>query len=138
MRLQTCRRHPNAGPFLATCSGCTQELYDIEQANRARAAAPTALAIIGSAGAEILDATWVRGALVVVSHQPDAYFPYCVDSFRLPTPDETDPDQVDPRALDEWVLVYQYGDHSADAVPGMAADATAYLRELFPLKPLAA
>lgn len=39
MRLQTCRRHPNAAPFMATCSGCTQELYDIEQANRARAEA---------------------------------------------------------------------------------------------------
>jgi hypothetical protein len=39
MRLQTCRRHPSAGRFLVTCSGCTQELYDIEQANRARAEA---------------------------------------------------------------------------------------------------
>jgi hypothetical protein len=36
---QTCRRHPSAGRFLATCSGCAQELYDIEQANRARAEA---------------------------------------------------------------------------------------------------
>lgn len=42
MRLQTCRRHPNAGRFLATCSGCAQELYDIEQANRARAEADRA------------------------------------------------------------------------------------------------
>jgi hypothetical protein len=39
MRLQTCRRHPSAGRFLATCPGCAQELYDIEQANRARAEA---------------------------------------------------------------------------------------------------
>lgn len=37
MNLQTCRRHPNAGRFMATCSGCAQELHDIEQANRARA-----------------------------------------------------------------------------------------------------
>ena len=37
MRLQTCKRHPNATPFMATCSGCAQELHDIEQANRARA-----------------------------------------------------------------------------------------------------
>lgn len=36
---QTCRRHPSAASFLATCSGCAQELYDIEQANRARAEA---------------------------------------------------------------------------------------------------
>src|SRR4051812_30494821 len=39
MQLQTCRRHPSAGHFLATCSGCAQELYDIEQANRAKAEA---------------------------------------------------------------------------------------------------
>ena len=39
MRLQTCRRHPNAGRFMATCPGCAQELYDIEQANRALAEA---------------------------------------------------------------------------------------------------
>jgi hypothetical protein len=39
MQFQTCRRHPSAGRFLATCSGCAQELYDIEQANRAEAEA---------------------------------------------------------------------------------------------------
>jgi hypothetical protein len=138
MRLQTCRRHPSAGRFLATCSGCTQELYDIEQANRARAAAPKALAIIGTLDAEILDATWVRGALIVASHQPNAHTPYCIDAFRLPTSDETDPEQVDPRAPGEWVLLYQYGDWMVDSVPEMIADATAYLRELYPLKPLAA
>jgi hypothetical protein len=39
MRLQTCRRHPKAAPFLTNCPGCAQELFDIEQANRARAEA---------------------------------------------------------------------------------------------------
>lgn len=48
MRLQTCKRHPNAGRFMATCSGCAQELYDIEQANRARAEAER-VAIVGKA-----------------------------------------------------------------------------------------
>ncbi|MGW2113776.1 hypothetical protein [Streptomyces zhihengii] len=43
--LQTCRRHPSAAPFLATCSGCAQELYDIEQANRARAEAERAATV---------------------------------------------------------------------------------------------
>lgn len=28
--LQTCRRHPNVGRFLATCSGCAQELHDAQ------------------------------------------------------------------------------------------------------------
>lgn len=48
MRLQTCRRHPNAAPFLAECSGCKQELYDIEQANRASAEAGR-VALVGKA-----------------------------------------------------------------------------------------
>lgn len=39
MKLQTCRRHPSAGRFLATCSGCAQELHDIEQRNRRAAEA---------------------------------------------------------------------------------------------------
>lgn len=39
MRLQTCRRHPSAGPFMRTCSGCAQELFDVETANRKAAAA---------------------------------------------------------------------------------------------------
>jgi hypothetical protein len=42
VKLQTCRRHPAAAPFLATCSGCTQELYDLEVANRKAAAAALA------------------------------------------------------------------------------------------------
>lgn len=32
MTYQTCRRHPAAGRFLATCSGCAQELHDIQYA----------------------------------------------------------------------------------------------------------
>ncbi|MFH9248211.1 hypothetical protein ACH4LK_22620 [Streptomyces lydicus] len=38
MILQTCRRHPSAGRFMATCSGCAHDLYDTEQRNRAEAA----------------------------------------------------------------------------------------------------
>lgn len=137
---QTCRRHPNAGRFLAECSGCKRELHDIQERNRALAAAPKALAGIGAAAdVEVIDAIWVRGALIVVTRQPSSLAAeFAVDAFRLPTPDETDPDQVEPRTPGEWILVDQYGDHSLDAVPGMVADATAYLRELFPLKPLAA
>lgn len=37
--MQTCRRHPQAGRFLAECSGCKQELFDIEQRSRAAAEA---------------------------------------------------------------------------------------------------
>ena len=140
MRFQTCRRHPSAGRFLATCSGCTRELYEIEQRNRAHAAASKAIAIIGApADAEILDAAWVRGALVVTYRQPTSIaFEFAVDSFRLPTPDELDVDQDEPRAAGEWILVDQYGGHGRDEVPGMVADATTYLHSLFPLRELAA
>jgi len=138
--MQTCRRHPFAGRFLATCPGCAQELYDIAERNRAVATARKAITSIGApADAEILDATWVRGALVVATRQPSSIaFEYAVDSFRLPTTDEVDPDQDEPRTPGAWILVDQYGDHSADAIPGMVADATAYLRSLFPLRALAA
>lgn len=137
---QTCKRHPNAGRFLAECSACKQELYDNEQRNRALAAAPKALAGIGTpADAEVIDATWVRGALIVATRQPSSLsFEFAVDSFRLPTPDETDPDQDEPCAPGEWILVDQYGDHSEDEMPRMLADATTYLRALNPLRDIAA
>lgn len=140
MRFQTCRRHPNAGRFLATCPGCAQELYDIAERNRALNAATKAIATINApANAELLDAAWVRGALVVTTRQPSSIaFEYAVDSFRLPTADELDPDQDEPRAPGEWVLVDQYGGHSVDEVPGMVADAASYLHTLFPLRELAA
>lgn len=140
MHFQTCRRHPNAGRFLATCPGCAQELYDIAERNRALNAAAKAIATIGApANAELLDAAWVRGALIVTTRQPSSIaFEYAVDSFRLPTPDETDPDQDEPRTAGEWILVDQYGAHSVDEVPGMVADAASYLHTLFPLRELAA
>ena len=103
----------------------------LQQRDRALAAAPKALALIGTpTDARILDAIWVDEALVVVSEQPTAHLAYAVDSFRPPTADETDPDQTDPRAPGDWILLDQYGNSGADAVPGMVASATAYLREL--------
>ena len=137
---QTCKRHPDAGPFLAECFGCKRELHDIAERNRARAAASKAIASIGApANAEIIDAVWVRGALIVATRQPSSLaFEFAVDSFRLPTASELDVDQDEPRAPGEWILVDQYGGHCRDEVPGMVADATTYLHTLFPLRELAA
>lgn len=130
MRLQTCHRHPTAGRFMRTCSGCTQELFDIEQANRAKATAPKALAVIGTpADARIIDAVWIRDALVITTEQT-GNFRYCVDAFRLPTTAECDPEQVDPRTPGEWILMDQHGADALDEVPGMVAAASVYLREL--------
>lgn len=133
---QTCRRHPKAGRFLRTCSGCAQELHDLQYGKPAvdptREAARTALASIGTpAGAYILSAIRHGDALIVATDQPpSANFAYAVDVFRLPTAPETDPDQVDPRAPGEWVLVEQHGDHARTDVDRMIADSIAYLAEL--------
>jgi hypothetical protein len=132
VKLQTCRRHPNAGPFMATCSGCTQELFNIEQANRARSAAPAALAAIHATGARILSAAFVGDALLVATHQPNAWLPYSVDTFRRPTVAETDPELADwaRREPSDWVLVEQAGSHVEADVPRMLAEAADYAREI--------
>lgn len=94
-------------------------------------AARTALAVIGTGPtAQILSVTQAGAALVVATEQPNGYFAYAVDTFRLPTDAETDPEQVDPRAPGEWILIDQHGDHSADDVDRMTANAADYLAEL--------
>jgi sarcosine oxidase gamma subunit len=136
MRYQTCSRHPKAGRFLATCSGCTQELHDLQYGKPApdptREAARTALASIGTpAGAHILAATRHGAALIVATDQPPAAnFAYTVDVFRLPTATETDPEQVDPRTPGEWILLDQHGSDSRADVDRMIADSVKYLAEI--------
>lgn len=101
----------------------------MEQANRAQAVAHTALTVIGtSPNARILSATQTGTTLIVATEQPDGYFPYAVDVFRLPTEDETDPDQVDPLTPGQWLLIDQYGDHSANDVSRMVENAREFLR----------
>lgn len=136
MIFQTCRRHPKAGRFLAECSGCKQELHDLQygkaKPDPVRAAARAALASIGTpAGVHILSATRIGDALVVATDQPPAAnFAYAVDVFRLPTAAETDPEQVDPCAPGEWILVDQHGSHGRADVDRMIADAVKYLAEI--------
>jgi sarcosine oxidase gamma subunit len=136
MRLQTCRRHPSAGRFLATCSGCAQELHDLQYGKPApdptRKAARTALASIGTpAGAHILAATRHGDTFIVATDQPPAAnFAYAVDVFRLPTDTETDPEQVDPRAPGGWILLDQHGGDSRADVDRMIADSVKYLAEI--------
>ncbi|MEU9849311.1 hypothetical protein [Streptomyces sp. NPDC047985] len=134
MKKQTCNRHPEAGKFIATCSGCTQELYNIEQANRALAAeAHAALASIGAIpGTRVLSITRIRTTMVISTANPNprAAFPYAVDSFRLPTTEESDPDQVDPYPAGEWILVDQIGNHSRSDVDDMLRNAFGYLADL--------
>lgn len=130
MQFQTCSRHPGAGRFLAECSGCKRELFDIQARNEARmTTARAALAAIGTEGARILSITEVDTAIVVATHQPGAYFEYCVDTFRRPTAAETDPDRNDAIDPSTWVLIEQNGAHTPDT-GRMVADALDYLTDL--------
>ncbi|WP_393075226.1 hypothetical protein [Streptomyces sp. LN704] len=133
---QTCSRHPKAGRFLAACSGCAQELHDLQYGKPApdptREAARAALASIGTpAGTFILSATRIGDALIVATDQPPAAnFAYAVDVFRLPTAAETDPEQVAPCAPGEWILIDQRGGHRRADVDRMTADSVKYLAEI--------
>jgi hypothetical protein len=86
-----------------------------------------ALATIGTpAGARILRVVRTGTVLTVATEQPDGYFRFAVDSFRLPTPAETDPDQVDPYTPGQWILTDQLGDHVDCHIDRMIAEATTY------------
>jgi hypothetical protein len=133
MRLQTCRRHPSAGPFMAECSGCKRELFDLQARNEAEAKryqdARAALAVIGTdPAARIVSVTQVGTALVIATEQ-SGYFEFCVDTFRPPTVAETDPELTDWARRDpgEWVLMDQDGRHGADEVDDMVSNAIEYL-----------
>lgn len=118
---------------MRTCSGCTRELFDIEQANRARAAATAALAATHTdPDTHVLSAAFVGDALIIATHQPEAWLPYSVDTLRLATPAETDPELTDSdrREPGEWVLVEQAGSHDGADVPRMTGEAADYAREI--------
>lgn len=133
-RFQTCTRHPQAGRFLRTCPGCARDQYDREQRNRAEADtmrhALAALTAHGTTGARILTAHRQGTTLTVATHQPTAHHPYAVDTFRLPTDAETDPDQTDPLTPGEWILVDSWGDHGEDDLDRMLAGAHQHLAHL--------
>lgn len=76
----------------------------------------------------ISSVTEIGNARIFVYDEPTAYHPYAVDTYRLPTADETDPDQVDPRDPRHLVLVESAGDHSAADIPRMIAETVDYLR----------
>lgn len=80
--------------------------------------------------ARILSVTRIDTALIVVTHDADATHPYAVDTFRLPTAAETDPELVDPRTPGQWILIEEQADDTPDAISRMVAATTAYLAEL--------
>lgn len=98
-----------------------------------------ALARIGtSADVRILQIVRTGPVITVATEQPGEYFAYGVDSFRLPTPAETDPEQTDPIDPTHWLLADQYGGHGADEVDRMMSSAVAYaatFRDLYKSEP---
>jgi hypothetical protein len=111
MKLQTCRRHPRAGRFLATCSGCTQEIHDMQTRNQTMALATRVLATLpGYTTTQITDATRTpTGHLIISTEDTDPRRAlYAIDVFRPATNTETNPDQIDPRPVGSWVLVDQW------------------------------
>ncbi|MFF0736853.1 hypothetical protein ACFYVK_35230 [Streptomyces chartreusis] len=90
-----------------------------------------ALASIGTpTDARILRIVFSGPVLTVATEQPGQYFPFGVDTFRLPTADETDLEQDEPLGLSEWVLADQYGGFGEDEVEQMMADAASYAATL--------
>lgn len=127
--MQTCRRHPNAGHFMATCPGCARDLHDIEARNRAETAARTALNLIGMTDARILTVQATPTTLIIATHNPTSpTSEYAVDVFRLPTPAETDTDLADEYRLTpgQWILIWQAGD-TLDTTVDMIAAARRHL-----------
>ena len=128
--MQTCRRHPNTGPFMATCPGCAQELHDLQTRNQAHATARAALNLIGMTNAKILTVHATETTLTIATHNPTSLTSqYTVDVFRLPTPAETDPDLADDYRLtpDQWLLIWQAGHDYADTLPAMLTEARTHL-----------
>lgn len=127
--MQTCRRHPTAGRFVATCPGCAQDLYDREARNRAEAQARKALNLIGMTDARTLTVQATPTTLIVATHNPASLAcEYAVDVFRLPTAAETAPDLADEYRLapGQWILIWQAGD-TLDTTPDMVAAARRHL-----------
>lgn len=127
--MQTCRLHPTAGHFMATCPGCARDLYNTQARNRAEAQARQALTLIGMTDARILTVQATETTLIVATRTPASLSgEYAVDVFRLPTPAETDPELADAYRLTpgQWILIWQAGD-SIDTTPDMVAAARAHL-----------
>ena len=86
-----------------------------------------ALATINTpADARILHVVRTGTVITVATHQPDAYLPYCVDSFRLLTPAEKDPEDWAPDEITDFTLTDQYGGHGPDEIPALLNAATTY------------
>lgn len=89
-----------------------------------------ALATTGTpASTRILQIVRTGSVLTVATHQPDQRTPYCVDSYRLPAPDDSDLGFEGDAPL-RWTLVEERGGAGADELPGMVAQAVTYAHRI--------
>jgi hypothetical protein len=66
---------------------------------------------------------------IFVYDDPTAHHRAAIDAYRLPTADETDPDQTDPRDPADLVLVDALGGDDPADVPAMLRDVIGYLQD---------
>lgn len=76
--------------------------------------------------ARILDVVRIGTVVIVATYQESGRYPYCVDSFRLLTPAEKDPEDWAPHQPNEFTLIDQNCGAGEDELPQMLAQAAAY------------
>lgn len=76
------------------------------------------------ANARIIDVVRVGLTVIVATEQPGQDMPYCVDSYRLLTAPERDPEEWWPYQPAAWTLTGEWGGAGRDEIPGMLARAT--------------
>lgn len=96
------------------------------------AAAHAAITTIGSTpGTRIIAAHRIGTAIVVAQHNEAWDYPYAVDTFRLPTDAETDPELADWARVTpgQWMLVEQAAALGEDELPRLTNEAIDYLQQ---------
>ncbi|GGQ83748.1 hypothetical protein [Streptomyces flaveolus] len=79
--------------------------------------------------ARILNVRRVGTVFVVATEEPtNRWATYYVETFRIPTPDDTDRDYEPGEAPKIWCPLAGWSGDSPDEVPAMLAKATAYAR----------
>lgn len=91
--------------------------------------ARNALTAIGiPADAHILDVRRVRDIFIIATENPsDRWASHYVETFRIPTPDDTDPGYGEGRARKIWMPLAGWTGHAADEVPQLMDEAATYV-----------
>ncbi|MET8694721.1 hypothetical protein ABZV65_19510 [Streptomyces bauhiniae] len=90
--------------------------------------ARSALNTIGiPTSAHILNITRIGEIFIIATNDPtNRWATYGIDTFRIPTPDDTDPDYDDDKAPKHWVPLAGWNADTPDEVNTALAKASAY------------